>query len=104
MKTNLYICALLVALGIASHGAKKLYDLEQAGTILSPHAYARKHPYAVVLAIISTYLLAATFYFMGQLNEITAILTGISCGSAFDTLRARAVKQLRDSSDNESGV
>lgn len=97
---NLWLCAGLIAAGMAAHFCKKLYDLEQAGTILSPLAYARQRPYAVAMAIIGAYLLAAFWYFVGQLNEVASILTGVGCSSAFDTLRARAVAKMRTPEDS----
>lgn len=96
MKTNLYVCAALIAAGMVAHFIKKLYDLEQAGTILSPREYARSHPYGVALAVIGGYLFASLLYFAGQLNESVSILTGVMCSEAFDSLRARAAGKLRD--------
>lgn len=94
MKFAIY--ALLVALGIAAHFCKKLMDLENAGTILKPTTFARQHPYTVASAILGAYLLAAALYYMGQMNEAVAIMTGVTCGSAFDSLRARAVAKLQN--------
>lgn len=91
---NLYLIAFLLAAGIAAHFLKKLYDLEQAGTILPPFAFVRQRPYASLSAVFGAYLLAALCYFTGQLTYSTAILIGVTCGSAFDSLRARAAGQL----------
>lgn len=95
------VCAVLILLGIIAHFVKRLYDLEQTGTILSPISFVRMHPYAFVSTILSAYLLGAFWYFIGQLNEVTAILTGVACNSAFDTLRARAIGKLQPGPENE---
>ena len=96
MTTNIPLCAALVFAGMLGHFIKKLYDLEQAGTYLSPLEYARERPYAVAMGIVGGYLLAAFWHFVGQLNEVSALLTGIGCSSAFDTLRARAAGKMRE--------
>lgn len=92
---NLWLCAILIFAGMAGHFIKKLADLQNAGTLLTPLEFARQQPYTVALAVIGAYLLAAFWYFVGQLNEVSAILTGIGCGSAFDSLRARAAGRMQ---------
>lgn len=105
MKTNLYICAALVLFGMAGHFVKKLYDLEQAGTILSPLTYARQRPYTVLAAVFGGYGFALVAFFMGQLNELSAIFAGILCSQGLDTMRARAAGRLRLTDEGEeSGV
>jgi hypothetical protein len=96
MKTNIYVCALLLVLGMLGHFALRLYNLQQAGTLLSPMAYARQQPYAVAVALMGGILLFLALYFFGQLNEGMSIFVGIGCGEALETLRARAVAKLRD--------
>lgn len=96
MKTNIYVCALLMLLGMGGHFLLRLYNLQQAGTILSPLGYARQQPYTVAVAIFGGILMFAWLYFAGQLNEGMAIAVGIGCSEALDSLRARAVARLRD--------
>ena len=93
-RVNLYLVAALIAAGICVHFVKKLYDLEQAGTILPPTTYVRQHPYSFILAVLGAYLLAALCYFTEQLTYGMAILIGVTCSSAFDTLRARAAGKM----------
>lgn len=93
---NLYICAGLVALGIIAHFVKKLYDLEQTGTIMSPLTYVRMHPYQVLMAWLGAYLLMIAFYYFAQLTPMLALLTGVACNEAFDTLRTKAVLKIRE--------
>lgn len=99
MEPNLYIYALLVLFGMAAHFVKKLYDLEQAGTILSPLTYAKQKPYTVISAVFGAYGLALVFYYMGQLNEVGAIFSGILCSQGLDSLRARAAGRLAKDDD-----
>lgn len=93
--TNLYLGLGLVLLGMLGHFVKKLSDLEATGTILSPSTFVAQRPYATLSAIMGGLLLALVWHFMGQLNEISAILTGVGCSDAFDSLRARAVAKLK---------
>lgn len=95
MKANLYVCAVLVLLGILVHFLKKGYEAEQAGNIIRPADYLRQNPYGSLLMVVSAYLLTAFWYYIGELSYVTAILTGVGCNSAFDTLRARAEAKLR---------
>lgn len=95
MQTNIWLGFGLVLAGMAAHFVKKLYDLEQTGTILSPITFVRQRPYATLNAIMGGLLLAGVWYLMDQLNYVTAILTGIGCSDAFDSLRARAVAKLK---------
>lgn len=92
---NLWLCAGLVASGIVGNLLLNLYKLEQAGTILSPLAYIRMHPYQYAVMVLFAYLLLAMTYFMGQLNYVVAITVGVLADQAHDTLRAREVGKLR---------
>lgn len=96
MKTNIYVCALLLVLGMAAHFVLRLYNLQQAGTILSPSAYAKQQPYTVAVAFLGGVLLFLALYFAGQLNEGMSIAVGVACSEALDSLRARSVAKLRD--------
>lgn len=87
---NLLACCALVALGILFHFITKLSELESQGTIISPWAYWRQHPYTSLLVIISAYLFMALQAAMGELSYSAAILTGIACNSLGDKLRARS--------------
>lgn len=96
MKTNIYVCAVLLVLGMLGQFFLRLYNLQQAGTLLSPLAYARQQPYTLAMAVFGGVLLFLVLYFAGQMNEGMAIMVGVGCGEALDTLRARAVAKLRD--------
>ncbi len=91
-----WLCFLLVGAGILVSFVKKLYDLEQAGTILPPAVYWQKHPYQVLLCVCSAYMLAGLWFFSGLLNAPLAILTGVASDYAFDTLRARAAGKMQE--------
>lgn len=99
---NLYVCMALVGVGIIGSFLKKLYDLQQAGTILTPQQFWRQQPYTVLLCWFSAYMLAVFWLFSGLLNAPLALLTGVACDYAFDTLRARAAGHMRHGQD--SGV
>jgi len=94
MQTNLYVCAALIFFGMLCHFVKKLWDLEQAGTILSPKVFLRLHPYQVSSAVLGAYMLGALCYFTGQLNEAASIFIGVGAGSALESLRAKAVGKI----------
>jgi len=98
---NLVLCCLLVLGGILAAFLKKLADLEAAGTILSPLTFVKGAPYKSLLAILGAYLLLFVWYYMGMLNPLVAIFTGVACNEAFDSLRARAIKKIRN--DTEEG-
>ena len=95
MKTNIYVCMLLLVLGMLAHFALRLYNLQQAGTLLSPIAYASKEPYTVLVSLMGGILLFLALFFAGQLNEGMSIAVGIACSEALDSLRARSVAKLR---------
>jgi hypothetical protein len=104
MKTNLIACVLLLLLGMAGHLLLRLYNLQQAGTLLTPFAYARREPYAVAVAAFGGFLMFAWLYFAGQMNEGMAIAVGLGCSEALDTLRARAVAKIKGDVGQNSGV
>lgn len=106
MKTNLYICAALVAAGMVGHLLYVLRGLEQAGTIITPVAYAKQRPYTVASAVVGAYLLMFVLYYVGQLNEVLAIFVGLLCSQALDKLRAQAESRLQSAEDEgqKSGV
>lgn len=85
----------LVLLGMATQFVKKMSDLEAAGTLMTPWQYMRTKPWGTLLAIMSGLILAYVFHLMGQLNGLSAVLTGLGCTEAFDSLRARAVGRIR---------
>jgi hypothetical protein len=96
---NLLLCSLLVLGGIFGAFLKKMADLEAAGTILSPWTFVKSAPYKSLLAVLGAYLLLLSWYYMGMLNPLVAIFTGASCNEAFDSLRTRAIKRMRDDAE-----
>jgi hypothetical protein len=86
----------LVLLGMIGHFVKKMADLEAAGTVLSPAVFVKQKPWQTSSAVMGGLLLAMVFHWAGQLNELAALLTGIGCSEAFDSLRARAAGRIRD--------
>ena len=96
---SLLLCSLLVFGGIVDHFLTILADLGATGTILSPWAYLRKAPYKSLLAIVGAYLFMLASYYMNMLNPLVAIFIGAACSQAFNSLRARAVKKIREGED-----
>lgn len=92
---NLWVCAVLVAAGILLHFLKKGYEAEQTGVHIAPIDYLKNHPYGSLSMVLSAYMLTAFWFYIGELTYATAILTGVGCNSAFDTLRSRAEARLR---------
>lgn len=90
MTPNLYICAALVAAGIAFHFVLKLQELEQRGEIVSPWRYWRANPYSSLVVVMSAYLYFAWRFSEGPMVLSDAILIGVACNSLGDKLRARA--------------
>jgi hypothetical protein len=101
-ESNLYVCAALVLTGMLGHFVKKLHDLQQAGTLMSPLTYARMFPYTVAAGFMGGYLLAAAAWAMGQLNYMTAIFCGVLCSQGLDSLRARAAGKLAKEDEKPS--
>lgn len=93
--TLLIVAAVLCTFGMLLHFLKKMADVEATGTVLSPAAYFRQAPYRTLLAILSSYMLLAVYYWMGMLNPLVALFSGIACSSAYDSLRARAIRRLQ---------
>lgn len=101
---GIYVGAALCTLGMLVHFLKKMSDLEAAGTVLTPFTHLKTAPYRAVLTVLSCYLLLVVWYYMGLLNPLTAILTGVGCSEAYETLRTRAVKKLNELAEGpESG-
>lgn len=87
---NLYICSGLVLLGILFHFVTKLGELEAQGTIVTPWAYWREHPYTSLVVVMSAYIALAMTYSIGEMSYYAAVVTGIACNSLGDKLRARS--------------
>lgn len=87
---NLYICALLIAAGIAFHFLLKLQELERQGQIITPWAYWAKNPYTSLSVVFGAYLFMAMAFYMQQLTYLAAITIGVACNSLGDKLRANA--------------
>lgn len=87
---NLWICAVLVAIGILFHFVLKLQELESQGTIISPWSYWSRKPYTSLSVIMAAYLFMALQFSLHELSYSAAILTGIACNSLGDKLRAQA--------------
>lgn len=84
----------LMAFGMLGYYIKKMWELEQAGQHLSPLAYLKQKPWgtaAMIFGAVSTMMLS---YFMGQLNELSAILIGGGSTSVNDAFRARAESKI----------
>lgn len=90
MTPNIFVCALLVAAGIAFHFVLKLGELEVQGKIVTPFGYWREHPYTSLSVVMAAYLYMAFQAYVGELGYSGAILIGIACNALGDKLRARA--------------
>lgn len=101
--TQLSIYLLAAFFGIGLHLLKKLQELEAAGTIMSPWAYLKERPYASSLMALSAVALSGLWVLMGDLvasglrpnDYALSFLTGFTCNSAYDTLRARAEAKIK---------
>lgn len=98
-----WLCMLAVGFGIVLSFVKKLYDLEQTGTIISPYHYWRQHPYQLLMCFLSAYAFAGMSLFNGLLNVPFALLIGVGCDYAFDSLRTKAIGRMNDT-NQQSGV
>ncbi len=97
---NFWVCMAAVAAGIVVSFIKKFYDLQQTGTLITPMQFWKTQPYTVLLCWASAYMLAVLWLFSGLLNAPLALLTGVSCDYAFDTLRAKAAGRMKDGAEN----
>lgn len=100
----LWIAMLAIFPGILLHLAKRLYDLEQTGTILSPLAFIRMHPYQYVLMVLSSAMLVLLLHSVAQLTYATAILIGVAGDSVYDTLRSKAIKKIKADETDQAGA
>lgn len=91
---NIYLATLLLILGICAHFLKKLADEEDQGVHITPLSYLRQHPYRAACMVLSAFLLMLLWHWMEMLNPPLALLTGVGCSSAADTLRQRAEARL----------
>lgn len=94
MNPNLWICAGLVAIGIAFHFVTKLGELESVGKIVSPWGYWKQHPYTSLTVVMAAYLFMAVQHSIGELTHTSALLTGVACNSAGVNLRSKAASML----------
>lgn len=85
----LWVNLILVAVGILSHALSKLSELEQRGQPTDIKTYIMTTKWTTLSVVVSAYLLFLVQYYMGESGPIAAILTGVSCNSAGDKLRAR---------------
>lgn len=91
---NVFLCCLLVAVGIAFHFILKLQELENQGQIVLPWQYWRQHPYTSLVVVMGAYLFLAMELSIHEATYTTALLTGVACNSVGDKLRARAQAKL----------
>lgn len=89
------LCIGMCTLGMLVHFLKKMADVEATGTVLSPWQHARTAPYRTALAIVSSYLLLYVYFEMNMLNPLVGLFSGMACSSAYDSLRARAIKRIQ---------
>ncbi len=81
---------ILVAVGMGWHAAGKLAELERLGRPTDASEYLMNHKWTAVSVVMGAYLLFIIQWYTGEGGPIAAVLTGISCNSAGDKLRARA--------------
>lgn len=91
---NIYFALALMLFGLLIHWAKQMLELEDAGTSVSPIAYAKAHPYRFVVTVGSCVAAVLLLSWAGQLNQTVALLTGFGGQSAFDMLRTRANNKM----------
>lgn len=93
----------LCTLGMLVHFLKKMADTEATGTVLSPMAHLKGAPYRTSLAIVSSYLLLYVYFAMNMLNPLVGLFSGMACSSAYDSLRARAIKRIQADDEKPEG-
>lgn len=89
----LWLNLILVAAGMFWHASGKLSELERLGQPTSPSDYLLKNKWTAISVVMGAYMLFIVQWYMGEGGPIAALLTGISCNSAGDKLRARANNQ-----------
>ena len=94
MPRELAIASVLMLLGIVAHFIAKLSALEDAGQSPAAGTYLRSHPWRILNMLIACEISLFLFSELGQLNFVTAILTGYCCQSVSDNLRKRAENRL----------
>jgi hypothetical protein len=89
----LWACLLVVALGIFWHASSKLSELENRGQAIDVKRYILDNKWTAFNVVMGAYMLFMVEWYMGTGGAIPALLTGISCNSVGDKLRARAEAQ-----------
>jgi hypothetical protein len=92
----------LMLVGILAQFVARMATLEDSGKVPSAWQYLREHPYRCISLVASCSILILVFQDLGQLNAVTAILTGYTCQDAADRLRIRAKAKLGPTTDGES--
>jgi quinol-cytochrome oxidoreductase complex cytochrome b subunit len=92
---NYYAALGLMLIGVFGHFVAKLSALEEEGQSPRVGAYLRTHPWRILNMLVACAILLLLFQELGQLNIVTAILTGYTCQSASDNLRKRAENRMR---------
>lgn len=92
---NIYLALAIMAFGLALHLGKKMMEFEDAGDVMSPLAYARKHPWRIFVTVGSCIGGVFVLDWWGQLNHFAAFSTGFSASSVFDMLRSRSNAKLQ---------
>ena len=87
---TLGLCAIATAAGILFHFVTKLGELESQGTVVTPWAYWRRHPYTSIAVIMAAYFVLGLQWQLGELGLIGALMNGIGCNALGDKLRAKA--------------
>jgi len=87
---KIYLCALAVTIGIMFHFVTKLAELQTHGIFMTPWEYWRKNLYTSLVVVMGAYLFMALQSTVGELTYTSALLTGITCNSIGDKVRAKA--------------
>ncbi len=87
--TPLWVCLIVVALGIFAHAISKLSELEQRGQPIDMKSYITNNKYTAMSVVLGAYMLFMYLWYSGQGSLPVAIMAGICCNTAGDKLRAR---------------
>lgn len=90
----IWVNLLIVAAGMILHASTKLSELEMRGQPISVSDYLMRYRFttiSVVMAALALYLLQ---YALGEGGPVAAFLTGFSCNSAGDKLRAAGDRRM----------
>src|SRR4051812_13115406 len=90
---DLWVGLLLMLFGMFGYYIKKMWEAEQSGAHPSI-TYLLEKPWGAIAMIFSALCALLFAYWMGQLNEMAAVLIGGGSTSVTDAFRVRAENKV----------